>query len=265
MKIDNEMAELFNIDNIDTTDIRTILNKIQPFTIYDDFGQIYVPKNCKNAVLNKMSKEQNINAWSYKCNYLIEYIKEDFEKCLKIIEEDKDLFVGYRISNIDKTKFYLLENIEYRLFTLCDVLAQMYNEFFEIEKNIGKVNYSWFFKRKEFKNKISIKFNTKDLRQFMFKEIETISKYFESDIHYKYVAEKRNSFTHRENPHDCYILNGGKKKFVIDHPLYELNECIKVFEWTFLKICTIQKIFFFMLKDMGLLTEYSILKKEKME
>lgn len=47
------------------------------------------------------------------------------------------------------------------------------------------------------------------------------------------LLKKRNSFTHRENPYDCIILNGGKKKFLINHPLYELNQCISVFVWIY--------------------------------
>ena len=54
------------------------------------------------------------------------------------IPDDENLFLGYRISEKDQEKFYFIENVEYRLFNLCDVLAQMCNELFEVEKNIVK-------------------------------------------------------------------------------------------------------------------------------
>ncbi|MCI8282607.1 MAG: hypothetical protein HFI76_13190 [Lachnospiraceae bacterium] len=178
-----------------------------------------------------MAKKQNVNAWSLKCNYIMQYIKKDFDQCLKLIENDQDVFVGFRISEKDKEKFYLLENMEYRLFSLCDVLAQMYNELWGIERKINKINHSYFFSRKEITSSIMVYDTDHELQQFLINEVKQIEEYFKKDLHYKYIAEKRNSFTHRENPHDCAILNGSEKNILIDHPLYELNECAIVFEW----------------------------------
>lgn len=121
--------------------------------------------------------------------------------------------IGFRISEKDKEKFYLLENIEYRLFTLCDVLAQMYNELWSIESHIKNINHSSFFCKKDIFTKILNEYKDKELQQFLSNEIKEIDNYFKKDTNYKYVAEKRNSFTHRENPHDCIILNGSKKKY----------------------------------------------------
>lgn len=261
MKIENDITK--QAINIDTSDVRNILNKIKMFEIFDGSTQIHVPDNCNIPALRAMAKKQNTNTWFSKCNYIIYYIKKDFEQCLKLIEEDEDLFVGFRISEKDKEKFYLLENIEYRLFTLCDVLAQMYNELWNLESHIGKINHSFFFSKKEISTKILKEYKNKELQQFFLNEIKEIDKYFKKDKNYRYVTEKRNSFTHRENPHDCVILNGSKKDIIIDHPLYELNECIKVFEWLYLRICTVHKIFFCMLKNMGVLRNYTIVEVEK--
>lgn len=261
MKIENDITKQAN--NIDTSEIRNKLDKIKMFQIYDEAMQIHVPDDCDIPVLKAMAKKQNTNAWFSKCNYIIYYIKKDFEQCLKLIEEDEDLFVGFRISEKDKEKFYLLENIEYRLFTLCDVLAQMYNELWNIESHIEKINHSFFFSKKDFSIKILNKYKDKELQHFLLNEIKEIDKYFKKDMNYRYVAEKRNSFTHRENPHDCVILNGSKKNIIIDHPLYELNECTKVFEWLYLRICTVQKMFFYMLYNMGVLPNYRIVGVEK--
>ena len=262
MNIDSRMAELFHINDINISGINDDINKINAFQIYDEFWQGHIPDDHGIPGLKALAKMQNVNAWSTKCNYLIAYIKKDLTMCLKIIEEDEDIYLGYRISEKDKEKFYLIENIEYRLFTLCDVLAQMYNELFEIEKNIGKINHSYFFK-KDFKGLILSRYNG-DLADFVEKEIKEITNYFDDDNHYKYVKEKRNSFTHRENPHDAVIHNGGNNKLIVDHPLFELNECVKVFMWIYFRICTIEKLLFFMLKDMGLLTNYKVVGIEKM-
>lgn len=261
MKIETDLTNQAN--HIDTSDIRTILDKIKMFEIYDEFTQIYVPNDCKMSSVNAMVKKQNVNAWSSKCNYIMHYMKKDFEQCIEFIEDDQDLFVGFRISEKDKEKFYLLENIEYRIFTLCDVLAQMYNELWSIESHIGKINHSFFFSRKEIETNILNNYSDSKMQQFLLNEVKSIAAYFKKDADYKYIAEKRNSFTHRENPHDCVMLNGSKKKFLIDHPLYELNECIKVFEWIYLRICTVQKMFFFLLKNMGMLENYKIAGVEK--
>lgn len=134
MKIDKEIAELYHIDDIDITVIMDEVDKIKPFQIYDEYLQSYIPDNHGIPGLKAFSKKQNVNAWSSKCNYLIANIKKDFLSCIKTIEEDENLFLGYRVSEKDQEKFYFIENIEYRLFTLCDVLAQMYNELFEVEK-----------------------------------------------------------------------------------------------------------------------------------
>ena len=107
------------------------------------------------------------------------------------------------------------------------------------------------------------KYKNKEIQQFFLNEINEIDKYFKKDKNYRYVSEKRNSFTHRENPHDCVILNGSKKTIIIYHPLYELNESIKVFEWLYLRICTVQKKFFCMLKNMGVLQNYTVVGVEK--
>lgn len=259
--MENDLTNQTN--NIDITTIRNKLNKIKKFTIYDEFVQSYIPNDCGILGLRLLSKQQNVNAWSSKCNYLINHIKNDFEKCLLLIEEDEDYFIGYRISEKDEDKFYYIENIEYRLFTLCDVLAQMYNELWDIEKNIGRINHSFFFSKKEIPIKISTQYKDENLKDFLIKEVNSIVEYFKENEDYKYIAEKRNSFTHRENPHDCMILNGGKKKVLVDHPLYELDKCMNVFIYTYLKICTVEKLFFFMLKDMGLLEEYEIIGIDK--
>lgn len=261
MKIKNDITKQAN--DIDTSDVRNILNKMKMFEIYDEVSQIHVPDNCNIPILKAMAKKQNTNAWFSKCNYIIYYIKKDVDQCLKLIEEDEKLFVGFRISEKDKEKFYLLENVEYRLFTLCDVLAQMYNELWNIESHIEKINHSFFFSKKDISTIILNRYEDKELQQILLNEIEEINQYFKDDINYKYVAEKRNSFTHRENPHDCVTLNGSKKKNIIDHPLYELNMCIKVFEWVYLKICTVHKMLFFMLKNMGVLQNYRIVGMEK--
>lgn len=261
MKIDNDVTKQAN--NIDTADIRNILDKIRMFEIYDVGTQIHIPDNCNDPSLKAMAKKQNTNAWFSKCNYIIYYIKKDFDQCLKLIEEDENLFVGFRISEKDKEKFYLLENIEYRLFTLCDVLAQMYNELWNIESHIKNINHSSFFYKKDIFTRILDEYKEKELQQFLSNEIKEIDNYFKKDINYKYVAEKRNSFTHRENPHDCIILNGSKKDILVDHPLYELNRCVKVLEWIYLKICTVQKLFFMMLKNLGVLPNYKIIGIEE--
>lgn len=54
-----------------------------------------------------------------------------------------------------------------------------------------------------------------------------------------------------------------KKNILIDHPLYELNRCVKVLEWIYLKICTVQKLFFVMLKNLGVLPNYKIIGIEE--
>ncbi len=261
MKIETDLTKQTN--NIDTSEIRSNLDKIKMFQIYDEGTQIHVPDDCDIPIMKAMAKKQNTNAWFSKCNYIVDYIKKDFEKCLKLIEEDETLFVGFRISERDKEKFYLLENIEYRLFTLCDVLSQMYNELWDVERNTGKINHSFFFSKKEISKKILNKYTDSELQQLLLNEIKEIDDYFKNDINYRYVTEKRNSFTHRENPHDCIILNGSKKKIIIDHPLFELNECLAVFEWLYLRICTVQKLFFVMLKNMGVLPNYKMIGIEK--
>lgn len=263
MNIDKKFAELYHIDDIDITVIKGEIDKIKPFQIYDEYMQSYIPDDQGIPGLKAFSKKQNVNAWSSKCNYLIAHIKKDFLSCIKTIEEDENLFLGYRISEKDQEKFYFIENVEYRLFTLCDVLAQMYNELFEVEKNIGKINHSFFFK-KDFKSLILSKYNG-DVADFVSQEINKIASYFDDNDDYKYVKEKRNSFTHRENPHDGVILNGGKNKFLVDHPLFELNRCVKVFMWIYLRICTIEKLLFFMLKNIGILTNYEVIGVEKID
>lgn len=261
MKIENDLTN--QVNNIDTSEIRGILDKIKMFELFDNHVQIHVSNDCKDSMFKAMAKKQNTNAWFSKCNYIMYYIKRDFEQCLKLIEEDKNIFVGYRISEKDKEKFYLLENVEYRIFTLCDVLAQMYNELWNIENYIEKINHNFFFARKEILAKVIDEYEDSKLQQFLLNEVKEIDEYFKNDKNYKYIAEKRNSFTHRENPHDCVILNGSKKNIVIDHPLYELNECVNVFRWIYLKMCTVKKMLFFMLKKMGVLRNYKIIGVEK--
>lgn len=96
MKIENDLTN--QAANIDTSVIRNKLSRIETFIIYDDFLQSHIPDDNGIPSFKAMTKKQNVNAWFAKCNYLINYIKKDFEKCLELIEGDKDLFVGFRIS-----------------------------------------------------------------------------------------------------------------------------------------------------------------------
>lgn len=90
-----------------------------------------------------------------------------------------------------KEKFYLLEDIEYRIFALCDVLAQMYNKLLNIENNIGKINHSFFFSKKEVSVKIVSTYKNLELQKFLSEEILEIVEYFSNDKNYKYIAEKK--------------------------------------------------------------------------
>lgn len=102
MKIENDLTN--KVNDIDTSEIWNILSRIKFFIIYDEYVQSYIPDDYGNPGLKAISKRQNVNAWSSKCNYLINHIRKDFERCLKLIEEDQDLFVGFRISEKDKER-----------------------------------------------------------------------------------------------------------------------------------------------------------------
>lgn len=123
MKIKNDLTN--KVNDIDTSEIWNILSRIRLFIIYDEYVQSYIPDDYGNPGLKAISKRQNVNAWSSKCNYLINHIRKDFERCLKLIEEDQDLFVGFRISEKTKRGTFVRKLLTKR--NICSILVIINN------------------------------------------------------------------------------------------------------------------------------------------
>lgn len=258
--------KLLKIDDIKVDDVLSKLNSIQEFWLFNDkISQFYVGTDVSMLQdipgMKIMARRQNAIAWFEKSNYFIKYIKHSVNKTLEILDSDTSKFVPFRVSEINEQEFYYVENAEYRLFSFCEILAQLYNDFFELKIPIHAINHRKFFKnnRKQIINKIkSLKYND-EIKNIIIREVDNIIKFLNKDISYNYLVEKRNSFTHRENPHSFTILNGiSKNNFLVDHPLYEIKNVVEVLEKIYLYICTVYKLYFFEFKRYGLLDKYEI-------
>lgn len=258
--------KLLKIDNIKVDDLLHKLNNIQEFWIFNDkISQFYVGNNVSMLQeipgMKIMGRMQNSIAWFEKSNYFIKFIKYSINKTVEILNSDTSTFVPFRVSEINEHEFYYVENAEYRLFSFCEILAQLYNDFLELKIPIHTINHRKFFQknRKQIINKIkSLKYND-EIKNVIIREVDNIIKFFNSDISYNYLVDKRNSFTHRENPHSFTMLNGiSKSNFLVDHPLYEMKNIIEVLEKIHLYICTVYKLYFLEFKGYGLLDKYEI-------
>jgi len=104
-----------------------------------------------------------------------------------------------------KLAFYFLENAMFRTTVLWDSFAQLCNVVFKNNFAIADINYKRYFK------------NTKCSTEEQKKLFEEIISYLDEDDNdeidgkwkgnHKYVNNLRNSFTHRNNPHNIGFLN----------------------------------------------------------
>lgn len=258
--------KLLKIEDIKVADLLHKLDSIQEFMLFNNkISQFYAGTDAsmleKIPGMKIMSRMQNSVAWFEKSNYFIKFIKYSINETIEILNSDTSTFVPFNVSEINEHEFYYVENAEYRLFSFCEILAQLYNDFLELNIPIHTINHRKFFQnnRKQIVNKIkSLKYSI-EIKNVIIGEVDAIIKYLDEDCSYNYLVDKRNSFTHRENPHSFTMLNGiSKSNFLVDHPLYEIKNIVEVLEKIYLYICTVYKLYFFEFKGYGLLDKYEI-------
>lgn len=247
---DNEKVSRTNYDksckvygiNIET--LKSNINEIKEIPqIFTDIIQ-YLIIEPQNSIDKLLSEIQEVNCWIKKINYLIYGINKSVLSLLQIVEKEDYIFFPFSRNNTDDECYFHIENAEYRLITMWDTLAQIYNMFYKMGNPIDKINYKKIFNSKNTKlidtkkrfNMIDNKVDSMCKKQFV-----NICCYIREDIKYnkengncrgnhKFLSEDRNSFTHRKNPHEFSFLNSNedKKSFELpEAPLHIISRLIE--------------------------------------
>lgn len=209
--------------------LKNLISEVKYFDLFIKDINYMTPKGKKDL----LAIIQNIDSWLSKGNNLIFGINVSLNSAMNY---DKDIdYDNYNPFKSDVNKnytYYFIENAIYRISSLWDVLAQICNDFFECNKNIGDINADDFLKSEFIKrcnkyNELAEQTN-KDITKYINEEI---SRDFSDEKHFwkgnhKYLRKIRNELIHRNDPHSITVLNSNKSnpKFELPQiPMYELK------------------------------------------
>ena len=140
----------------------------------------------------------------FKYNHFIESINDLSEKTkLSIIrcisEYEKVNYYGYNpmtnsISKEENNAYYYMENALFRELILWDSLAQLYNIYFDLNKDVSKVSYKKIIKELLNSNYKCVDF--KQIYNYIYEKIDISNKDIDVGIH-DYICNLRHQMTHR--------------------------------------------------------------------
>lgn len=211
---------------INIEELKSNIDEIEEIPqIFTDIMQCLIIKP-QSHVDELLSEVQDVNCWIKKANYLIYGINKSVSSVLEIIEKEEYRFFPFSRNDKDDECYFHIENAEYRLITMWDTFAQIYNMFYKLGKPIDKINYKKIFDSKnikliDIKKRFNVKNNKLDI--MCKKQFADVCCYIGEEIKYneengecygnhKFLSEDRNSFTHRKNPHEFSFLNSCKNK-----------------------------------------------------
>ncbi|HBS44661.1 MAG TPA: hypothetical protein DEA91_09770 [Paenibacillus sp.] len=240
-----EYLKSLKIDQINSSKLREYIKSIESFPLYLNDVFKFVGESNKKRVFEIMSRMNDGNTWIKKCNYLFEGINRSFLVAADLIDQNENLFVPFRVTQEDRFVYYFIENGIYRVFSLWDTLAHLYNFYYELGFKTKRLHYSDIFNltfRQTFMIKVKRKVNeivakpNDSVLQFIEQRFIQICRYINEknelvNGHWKgnhrYLRYIRNQFTHRDNPHDFSSLNYTQNGIIMpDAPLLELKRAI---------------------------------------
>ncbi|MBN1050121.1 hypothetical protein [Clostridium botulinum] len=230
---------------INPKELRDRLKLIEPIPeLMGGIIQVYNnnPSSVRDLIMTEM---QDLNCWIKKDNNLIYGISRSVDDVLDIISDIEYKFFPFSKNDKDQECYFHIENAEFRLITMWDVLAQIFNLYFNIDKPIYRIKYKELFKKENVKHiNVNNRYEGKDvdsINNTLKKYFLDICLYLDEDISYdektlkcygnhKYLSEDRNSFTHRKNPHEFSILHSDKNRNQLtlpEAPLYIVKRLIE--------------------------------------
>lgn len=256
-EIKKEYLKKLKIEDLNKSQLLSEIKVIEKFPLFLNDSMKFHGKSIKGyKMFEILSRMQDANTWLKKCNYLFNGVNKSVITALDLIDEN-ELFVPFRVNKKDENTFYFIENSLYRLFSLWDVLAQLYNWYFSLIPETKGIHYNRFFNNNSFNEKIEAKLyeelKYKEVVELVKKQYQEINEYIQEKDelingvwkgHHCYLKEIRNKFTHRENPHDFTILNNGNESLKLpDAPLFEINRVIKDYVQVYFFICQVFKLY----------------------
>lgn len=117
------------------------------------------------------------------------------------LDPSKDNFSFLEGNKMQFLAYYFIENALFRVSSLWDLLAQLYNIYYDIRLPINELHYWKFFTSKKYKNIIGKKIG------LYLKQEDNIDCEGEWQGNHKYVKNLRNKMTHRNSPNITSISN----------------------------------------------------------
>ena len=240
---DEKYAKLIKVYGIDVDKLLQDVRNIQEIPqLMGGLFQFSTRKNIlpMDAIL---SEAQDVNCWVKKINHLTYGINISLNEAINVIKQEGYRYFPFSKNTKDQECYYHIENAEFRLIGLWDILAQLYKLYFKLIGEVRSVNYKKIFTNKNIK-KINInrryKINDNEEINKIFQEgFSKICNYIIEEVGYdektlkclgnhKYLSEDRNSFIHRNNPHEFLILNSENKQMSLpDASLHIINRLVE--------------------------------------
>lgn len=218
-----------------------------------------------------LSEMQDVNCWTRKINHLIYGINKSVIDAINVTQEESYKYFPFSKNDMDQECYYHIENAEFRLIALWDILAQLFTLYFRLPGKVAKVKYKEVFDKKNIK-KINVdkRYKTGDnnaINHLLQNQFSIICEYIREEIRYdeetakcfgnhKYLSEDRNSFTHRNNPHEFTILNSeNKMPSLPDAPLHIIKRLVEDYMFAYDNLYRILKVYWIFFEHLGFKVE----------